>query len=242
MIVSHKYKYVFVEVPHTGSTAIAAELIKYYDGESILIKHSHYVDFLRQPYLEKEKYFAFAGIRNPLDEAVSVFFKFKNNHKKNFTDPNKFAVNGGFVTHKMLDRFRYIQAENQSFSQYFMRYYKLPFDNANCLSANKMDFIIRFENLTRDFNELLRRMGIDPVRPLPLINKTEEKGDFAQYYDNAEVIQRAIKVFGPFMKQWHYEFPNDWGDVRVPIKSTLQFKLLQAVRKIRNLSGYKQRV
>ncbi len=32
MIIRHRYKYVFVELPHTGSTAISEELRELYDG------------------------------------------------------------------------------------------------------------------------------------------------------------------------------------------------------------------
>tara|TARA_R110002124_G_scaffold175649_1_gene343464 strand:- start:41 stop:211 length:171 start_codon:yes stop_codon:yes gene_type:complete len=56
MIISHKYKYLFVEVPHTGSTSISEELVANYDGHPILKKHSQYIDFLRQASKEEKDY------------------------------------------------------------------------------------------------------------------------------------------------------------------------------------------
>ena len=40
MIISHKHKYVFVELPQTASSAIAKELKANYDGHEILFKQS----------------------------------------------------------------------------------------------------------------------------------------------------------------------------------------------------------
>lgn len=36
MVISHKYKHLFIEVPSTASTAISAELREHYGGELIL--------------------------------------------------------------------------------------------------------------------------------------------------------------------------------------------------------------
>ena len=47
MIISHKYKYVFVGLPLAASTAISKELCEQYDGKAILAKHSIYQDFLK---------------------------------------------------------------------------------------------------------------------------------------------------------------------------------------------------
>ena len=47
MVISHRHRYLFVELPRTGSTAIHRELIELYDGTAILQKHATYEDFLR---------------------------------------------------------------------------------------------------------------------------------------------------------------------------------------------------
>jgi len=58
-----------VELPHTGSKAISAELREFYDGSQILRKHARYSEFLRTASLAEREYFAFSCIRNPLDVA-----------------------------------------------------------------------------------------------------------------------------------------------------------------------------
>lgn len=47
MVISHKYEYLFVELPRTGTTAIHNELLEKYDGQGILSKHANYRDFLK---------------------------------------------------------------------------------------------------------------------------------------------------------------------------------------------------
>ena len=56
MIISHKYKYVFVGLPLAASTAISKELCEQYDGKAILAKHSIYQDFLKIRYLKRGFY------------------------------------------------------------------------------------------------------------------------------------------------------------------------------------------
>ena len=89
MILSQKHGYVFVELPRTGCTAVGKELLSQYDGERILSKHSTYGDFLRIASDDQERYFAFSSIRNPLDDAVSHYFKLKTDHHGRFSDPTR---------------------------------------------------------------------------------------------------------------------------------------------------------
>ena len=62
MIISHKLRCVFVQLPRTGSTAIARELISHYQGTPILNQHSNYVDFLRVATASEREYFVFSCI------------------------------------------------------------------------------------------------------------------------------------------------------------------------------------
>ena len=64
-----------VQLPHTGGSAVAAEICENYDAERILRKHSRYHEFLRIASPEQAAYKVFAAIRNPMDEAVSIYFK-----------------------------------------------------------------------------------------------------------------------------------------------------------------------
>ncbi|MFT6665725.1 MAG: hypothetical protein ACJA05_002596 [Porticoccus sp.] len=240
MIISHKYKYLFVEVPHTGSTSISEELIANYHGHPILKKHSQYIEFLRQASEDEKKYYIFSGVRNPLDEAVSVFLKIKNNHKGNYTSPDKLKVNGGFITDKKLKIRKYVEENNSDFGQYLIMFFKKPFDNMNAAYFHKMDYIIRFEQIAEEFSYVIEKnIGIDLKRALPIVNKTQGKESFLDYYDSEEVIEHALDVFGPFILKWGYKIPDTWDGFSVSALSILKFRVFEILRKIYYNNGYR---
>lgn len=232
MIISHKYKYLFVELPHTASTAISKELRDLYDGEAILRKHSRYHDFLRQATPAEKSYFVFSGLRNPLDTIVTGYLKYKHNAGNFYTDPKNWQRNGGFVSETALKTYRTIQQEDLSFEDYF-RQVRWPYDNWSNLAHRSFDAIIRFENLQDDFAAVLKQLGIEQVRPLPVVNATTNKSkDFWSYYTPA-IRGHAIFVGGPFCERWGYAFPAEWGDVRIPWQAWAIFFALGLVRKFR---------
>ena len=77
MIISHQHRYLFVELPHTASTAIRRELLANYDGSSILHRHATYIDFERIASPDERSYFVFSCIRNPLDVAVTLYHRLR---------------------------------------------------------------------------------------------------------------------------------------------------------------------
>jgi hypothetical protein len=232
MIISHKHKYVFVALPQTGSTAISRELRRCYDGEKILFKHATYEDFLKIATPEEKEYFVFSCIRNPLDYAVSQYFKFVTNHKRKYTDPKRVKRVRGIVAQLYRRRFQFVQQNQPTFANYFERYYRTPYSNWSCLSHKKFDFIIRFENLQEDFAQALQQIGVAPVRPLPHTNPTGRRDqDFLSYY-TPDVVAHAKWVFGPYMKQWGYEFPRAWGCTQISGWNQFQFDLLNTFRTV----------
>jgi hypothetical protein len=240
MIISHRYRYVFVELPRTASTAISHELRDRYDGISILEKHSLYQRFLRDASEDEKRYFVFSGIRNPLDDAVSRYFKLKTDHHDRFTNPvkAKYAVGSRRAELAMRGdpdairevkarkrspvdrlenrRFRYVAARGADFPTFLERYYRLPYDNWSRLSHRDFDYVIRFEHIQEDFAAVLRMLGIEQERPLPISNRTSDKEmAFWEYYSTPGSIERAKRVFGPFMERWGYAFPEAWGPSEV---------------------------
>jgi len=228
LVVSDKHRYVFVELPRTGSSAIRRALIQRYDGRAVLHKHATYEEFLKIASEEQKRYFVFSCIRNPLDDAVSLYFKLKTNHK------NKFQPGG---TREPIFRtmIRRLQGKagfdnRTSFPEFFLKSYKLPYDQWSSLSHHRFDYVIRFENLSDDFRATLERLALPRGPSLPLHNRTSGKSrDFLSYYTPA-TVERAKCVFGPYMKQWGYEFPAGWGDTRVGLWTGLEFKLLRMLR------------
>lgn len=205
MIISHQHKYLFLETPHTGSTAISKELLENYGGEEILHKHANYYEFLRVATETERQYFVFAGVRNPLDEAVSLYHKFLTNHKSNYTNPSKLLENGGWVSQRRIKIYQFVQ-ETKDFGGFIKKFYGRTYTNNINLNHKYCDYIIRFESLNQNFKNALKKLGVEAKRDLPLVNKTKDRGEFEKYYSE-DLLKTCAKVFGPFMLEWGYQFP-----------------------------------
>jgi hypothetical protein len=217
MIIGHKYKYVFFELPKTGTTAIANELCELYSGERILKKHATFYDFQKYARPKEKSYFKFSCIRNPLDQTVSRYEKLRSGQQNPEKDIERYLKknqNINIGTKRLLKQYNYINKHNADFKTYFLKFYKLPHLDWSLFHHKQFDFIIRFENLNEDFKTALNKLGITPVRNLPLLNKTKakSKNNFFDYFHDSKQKKRAIFVFEPYFRYWNYEFPNKWNN------------------------------
>ena len=216
-----------MELPRTGSTAISRELIDYYDGDTFLRKHSYYQEFLDAASDEQINYRLIVGLRNPLDDAVSQYFKYKTDHKVRFSKPEERE----YMSRRHMERYRFIAENNADFPTYFKKFYRYPYDNATSTIDDRIDFLIRFENLQEDFSSMLKGIGASQIRPLPLANKTAERVHFLTYYAD-KIIPRAIWIFWPYMKKWGYDLPEAWTTYKKPVLSSVLFSCLAGIRKV----------
>ncbi|MFT4802456.1 MAG: hypothetical protein ACI93N_002234 [Flavobacteriaceae bacterium] len=228
MVISHKYKYVFIETPQTGCSAIRNELIENYSGELILSKHSVYSHFLAIASSEEKKYFVFSSIRNPLDKCVSTFLKYKTNHNNRFT--NKIVTNWRKALFQYRDRVVFKKVISNDFA--FIDYLKIikPYDDISTLDHRNFGFIIRFETLNNDFIKVLKILDINPKRNLPKFNSTATKKDFNIYYKDLEVQKLAFNKLAVFMDYWDYKFPSYFPNNRISLVQNLQWKVNHVIR------------
>ncbi len=233
MILSDQHRYLFVELPHTGSTAIAAELTAHHGGQPILHKHARYHQFLAVATAEQRRYFVFSGIRNPLDEAVTYYFRYKTDHQGRYSDPAKWKANGGSVSEHSVAQYLYLRDTGADFSAYLRRFYTKPYDNWSNLAHRRFPYVIRFESLQEGFAAVLDRLDLPSAEPLPVVNRTAERRAAWWEYYPPELRRHAARTFGPFLREWGYEFPAEWGAVRVPVASRLAYRLLKPVRRWR---------
>ena len=225
MVISDKYKYLFIEMYNTGSTSISNELCELYDGKRILRKHSRYHEFLEIATEEQKKYFVFSGIRNPMDSIVTVYSKLAGDHKGKFSSAKDGVKDAPFVKEGRLNLYKDVVDNNLSFKDFFKKYYKLPYDKWSRLDHSKFDYLIHYENIQEDFQTVLKKLKIQPKRELPRLNRTEGKKHFEEYY-TPDIRKRAIFVFAPFMARWGYSFPPAWNITKPPLISKILFDLL----------------
>lgn len=226
MIISHKHRFVFVEVPHTASHSIAEQLIKHYGGQPILRKHSNITQFLGQASPEERRYFKFATVRNPLDTATTDYAKLAGNHRGQFTNPAMLIENGGHVTKDHLREFNFIRDHNADFPTFFKKFRNKLYNNWFLIGDRHYQQIIRFERLQEDFSSVLENIGIEQVEPIPHVNRTVAKRKHYTEFYTPDTYAQAARCYGPFMKKWRYEFPAEWGPIEVPRSSEFQFKLI----------------
>lgn len=230
MIISHKYKFLFIGLPFSASSAITKDLNEKYEGQAYLRKHSVYQEFAKVATQNEKNYFVFAVLRNPMEIAVTKYLKMKANTKGNFTNPRLFIENGGHISVDQRRRYDFIKEKNATFQQYFLKYYKKPYDNLYSRTLDNCDFVIRYENISKDYVLALREAGINNPSPLPVMNKTTGKKEDLVFYYSEDIRKKAIAVFGPYMQKYNYHFPNQWGTISVPLASKLKFKIFSVMR------------
>lgn len=233
MIISHKYKYLFIEIPLTGSWAIRHELCAYYDGQPILHKHASYPEFRKIATDEGKKYFVFATVRNPLDAIVSNFFKYKTDHKGTFSN-SEASLKSHIIDYADVKFYEYTQTSKITFESAFLRskVWERPYSDMIEVSSDHLDFVIRYERLQQDFAQVLRLLDVEPVRLVPVTNKTQNRKTNWQSYYTPPMIEKAKRICGPFMQKWDYKFPPEWGDHEVSSIKKLEFRLANIMKKI----------
>jgi len=209
MIISHKHKYIFIQLDQTGSTAIGRELRNHYNGEKTLWKHARYTDFLKIAGPKEKKYFTFSGVRNPLDVIVSLYIRRKLDPTGRFAAKDK---NRG-VTRKDIKQYNFIKEKNADFPTFFKKFYSNQIYNEwKAGDFEKLNYIYRFENIQAEFEKILKNLEIKQIKPLPIINKTKGRKKNFTFYYTKDIQSRAKIVFGRYMKKWGYKFPEDWQD------------------------------
>lgn len=232
MIISHKHKYIFVGLPLSGSSAISKELIENYNGEPIVKKHSNipYL-LLNNKDINIEDYFVFGVFRDPIEIDYSHFFKFKNNTKEVYTDPQHLKVNGGNISSKRLRLYHKVQDNNWTFSDYIKRrVIPIPYDSDFTVNKKYFSYVIPFNNLSEGFENALLKCNIIPIRPLPLYNKTARKKEVSIPLTNQEIEI----YYSPFIHENSMYVYKDY-DIRVNKFSYFIFFMMKPVRHLLSL-------
>ena len=196
MIISPKYKFIFLSTMKTGGTSLNQALIKIDDPDKKVYdldendpmlpknydrkfyKHSSCFDLQEDKY---KNYLKFAFVRNPWDRVLSWFFFY-----------SRFNV------------MKNLSTKDETFNDFILnksKSYRWGGDNQSQHNFTKCcDFIGRYENLQEDFNIICDKIKI-PRQELPHFNKTKHK-HYTEYYDDetreivAEKYAKDIEYFG----------------------------------------------
>lgn len=200
-ILCRDHKLLFIMTPRTACTAIGELLLERLGGEyvpredlqgerGIVVsrKHATLHQLLAHGWLseeERRRLLVFTCVRNPFDSLVSLYVKKAVTYQPLLSDPTAFIHQvPGYVADMKWCRLH-------SFDEWIVkRYAPSVFDRL--LGRNRrpmfhrftdgVDVVMRFERLQRDFDAVLTRVGLPPIR-IPTINETPEREhDYRRYY------------------------------------------------------------
>lgn len=199
MIVSEKFKFVFIHNPKTGGTSLQ----KYF---RVLLKipkdekyhwHSTYMDISQ----ELKDYFKFGFVRNPWDRYVSMY-KFTIGSWKFMQGVSFEEFISGLYDRVVLNK-KYEGEFPDKIDWFDRQQYQYFCDESDDLS--NIDFIGRFENLKSDWDHMFKLIGVSAKMNFH-INKTDHI-HYSNYY-NLDTRDMVSKISHKDIQLFGYEFEN----------------------------------
>ena len=216
MLLSHRYRFLFVHIAKTGGTSVRSALQRYrwrdpyylpqwiasrlsgMTGHRLGIKlPRHCKAITAQEMLPREFYdslFKFAFVRNPWDLQVSSYHHIRRER------PQLLQANESFedFLRRKLDPKRpwqyHLDTSIESQSHYII----------DLQGRQIVDFIGRYETLQEDFDHICDRIGITPIT-LPHRRKASDRADYRGYYDDS-TRRLVAEHFAPDIERLGYEF------------------------------------
>ena len=210
-MISHKNKFIFIQIPKTGCTS-AQKILSRYGGivkqggpnrdfstdpidRNIYFKHITYSAIQESDDFKNLKdYFSFAFTRNPWDWLVSNYFYCKGIHSpyvknrppEKFTKPPK-NINFEDWLYWYINGIKGTQIE-------------MITDSSGEIAV---DFVGKLENYQSDFNKVCDILKIDRIK-LPIKNKTKHKS-YKEYY-NPDTIKLVAEEYSEDIDSFKYKF------------------------------------
>ena len=194
-VINHKYQFVFLAEPHTGSRAVRDALCGL-DG-SVETNGDHHLDLhgcVAAGFLSiaaAEVYTVFSTIRDPHDILVSRWL-YHTCHHSSFAD---------FVMRAHISEQIGYAGDLQS--TLFWR------------TAKQVDWFLRYETLHAGLNVLLAGRGVPQIKELPVVGKSEEKPDWRDMWSMP--LEAYARKHFPDVRRYDYRAfhpTGGWAPIR----------------------------
>lgn len=205
MLISYKYKFIFIHIPKNAGNSIRKALVKYSElpYESLPTKllqviklkpassnfngHVSAKDIRKKIGDEQyENFFKFAFVRNPWDRLVSTYEYILQT--KPHPQHNLVKAMGSFEN--------FVEYETRSSNQGEFQKGRVTDERGELI----VDFIGRYESLSSDFMKICEIIGIN--EELPHLNSSKKRESYLEYYNPknlnlvAEKFRDEIELFG----------------------------------------------
>ncbi len=231
MIISHRHRFVYVQVPQTGSTALGDWMIEHLDGLDVLRKHTTLAEARRVLGVHIEGYLVVASVRDSIDQFVSSFYKIVRDREAEGVEPGRSASRAA--------RTSWASSGAPTLDDYVTTFVRRVHAPAWVACIRRADLVIRYEQFDADVGEMARRLGVTDVPPVPVMNTTPRPDHNAAELLTPQNLARLRRYHRPFRSEFHYT------DEKPRIDDTLRYEVvlrLKAVRRRRNDSLLRAKV
>lgn len=225
-IICPKYRLLFIQAPRTGCTAIEKLLCDRFGGESLprteilddegFIRVGRKHCSIRQLLAERlipadyrSHLTVVTTVRNPYDSLVSLYVKKRDKYQERLNDPDSWIHRvRGYVEDMEYCR-------THTFEEWLTKRYAVgPLDAVLGRGRRSLygrytegvEVVMKFERLQRDFESLMRRLGVEEDVTIPNVNPTPRRSAAYQTYYTRKSRRIVAHAFKHELDEYGYVF------------------------------------
>jgi hypothetical protein len=211
-----KYKFIFIDICKNAGTSISASFVDQFPNIIFEGKHHSIKNYTAIGHIDSNKvtcsalnpdiindYFLFSVIRNPWDRMVSLYLWGVNRNEKDSRELEIWWR--GYSFEKFIK-----QVSENKHNEYNGHRYKTQLEWVSDHDSNILvDFFMMYENLDKDFSELLSKLNLPQFSLLKHNTAYSKSGQtrkhYSHYYNNltAEIVSRK---YAEDIKYFNYQF------------------------------------
>lgn len=203
-MIDREHEFIFIHIPKTGGTSIEKTIWSNHrdnssygwDNKHSIWKQHATIQQVQDLYdINIDNFFKFAIVRNPWDRAVSDYKWWTRPNSPFFDLLKSTTLEDYLLIRNGYEKINHLNNKNTGRGDHFIEQYKFIQIADKCC----MNFIIKFENLQKDFDLLCDKIKITRC-VLPHTNKTN-RSHYVDYYNDktkkivAERYARDINFF-----------------------------------------------
>jgi hypothetical protein len=214
VIISHEHRFVYVQVPQTGSSAIGSWMVEHLHGVKVLRKHTTLPQARRVLGSLIDGYLVIASVRDSLDQFVSSYFKTLNR-------PPTGTGSGGWFGLRATStaRVRWAQSGDPTLDSYIDEFVRRPHAPVYTLSLRHADLVLRYEDIELAAQHVAEALGVDELPPVSQVNTTDRVRSGLAELASPDRHERVVRYHRPYRYEWGYtaDAPSRFTQLRYEV-------------------------